>query len=252
MSWGYNISFPQDLEGHMPNPFLCNGRYFLVTYSQCGELDPFLIVDKFSSLGAECIVGREHHEDEGLHLHVFVDFGRKFRSRAADIFDVGGRHPNIQTSRGTPEQGYDYCVKDGDVVAGGLERPEPRRTGTGKNFDLWAEITNATDPDEFWSLCHQLDPKSAACSFSQLQKYCDWRFAPKRREYESPGGLEFIGSDVDGRDEWFHQSGIGSAEPLVGEFIVPVAMGAHGPSQQAGSPRARAHTRSLEGGLFHS
>jgi len=236
----------------MPNPFLCNGRYFLVTYAQCGELDPFLVVDKFSSLGAECIIGREYHEDEGLHLHVFVDFGRKYRSRAAGIFDVDGRHPNIQASRGTPEQGYDYCIKDGDVVAGGLERPEPRRTGTGKNFDLWTEITNATDPDEFWSLCHQLDPKSAACSFSQLQKYCDWRFAPKRSEYESPGGIEFIGSDVDGRDEWLHQSGIGDAEPLVGESIVPVAMGAHGPSQQAGSPRARAHARSLEGGLFRS
>uniref|UniRef100_A0A8E7G2A4 Replication-associated protein n=1 Tax=Tarsiger cyanurus Genomoviridae sp. TaxID=2814994 RepID=A0A8E7G2A4_9VIRU len=195
--------------------FLCNGRYFLVTYSQCGDLDPFLVVDKFSSLGAECIIGREHHADGGLHLHVFVDFGRKFRSRAANIFDVADHHPNISPSKGTPEKGYDYAIKDGDVVAGGLERPEPRGTGAGSLADKWTRITSAEDRDSFWELCHELDPKAAACSFSQLQKYADWKFAEVEPIYESPGGIDFVGSDVDGRDEWLQQSGIGFPESLI-------------------------------------
>ena len=218
---GYNISFAQDL-WDMP-AFICNGRYFLVTYSQCGELDPFLIVDKFSSLGAECIIGREHHEDGGLHLHVFVDFGRKFRSRKADIFDVADRHPNISPSKGTPEKGYDYAIKDGEVVAGGLERPDPRGTGSGSLADRWSRITGAENRDEFWELCHELDPKATACSFGQLQKYADWKFAEPEPVYESPGGLSFVGADVDGRDEWLHQSGIGGAEPPLGECILAVA-----------------------------
>lgn len=230
----------------MPS-FITNGRYFLVTYPQCGDLDPFLVVDKFSSLGAECIIGREYHENGGLHLHVFADFGRKFRSRKADIFDVADRHPNISPSKGTPEKGYDYAIKDGDVVAGGLERPEPRGDGSGTLADRWARITSAEDRDQFWELCHQLDPKSTACSFGQLQRYADWKFAEPEPEYESPGGFGFIGSDVDGRDEWLHQSGIGSGEPPIGMFFgymaPPIAGKRRGALPGGPLPLPLAHSR---------
>jgi hypothetical protein len=200
----------------MPS-FVCNARYFLVTYPQCGDLCGFSVMERFSSLGAECIVGREYHEDGGLHLHCFADFGRKFRSRKVDIFDVDGRHPNIEPSTGTPEKGYDYAIKDGDVVAGGLERPIGKsRTGARSTFDKWAEITGAEDRESFWQLCHELDPKATACSFGQLSKYADWRFAEVPAEYESPRGLEFVGGDVDGRDEWVQSAGIGLGQSFVG------------------------------------
>lgn len=197
--------------------FVTNGRYFLITYAQCGSLDPFLVVDKLSSLGAECIIGRELHEDGGLHLHCFADFGRKFRSRKADVFDVDGRHPNIEASRGTPEKGYDYAIKDGDVVAGGLQRPEPQsRNGAGSTFEKWSVITSAENREEFWRLVHELDPKSAACSFTQLCKYADSKFAEVPPEYEHPRGISFIPGDVDGRDDWLRESGIGLGESQVG------------------------------------
>jgi len=198
----------------MPS-FLCNARHFLITYAQCGDLSEWAVLDKFSSLGAECIIARELHEDLGLHLHVFVDFGRKFRSRRVDIFDVDGRHPNIKRSWGTPEKGYDYAIKDGDVVAGGLERPDGIH-GSGKNFDLWSQIAGAEDRGEFWRLCEELDPKSMCCSFGQLQKFADWRFAEVPAEYESPGGFEFVPGDVDGRDQWVQDSGIGLGSSFVG------------------------------------
>lgn len=196
-------------------PFEFNAKYVLVTYAQCGDLDPWRVMERFSSLGAECIIGREHHEDGGLHLHVFADFGRKFRSRKTDILDVDGRHPNIVPSEGTPEKGYDYAIKDGDVVCGGLARPEPRRVGNGSTVEKWSRITQAEDRDEFWALCHELDPKAAACNFNALSKYADWRFAEKPTEYEHPGGFEFIPGDVDGRNDWLSQSGIGlDASPI--------------------------------------
>ena len=108
--------------------FHCNARYFLLTYSQCGELDPWKVSDHLGELRGECIVAREAHADGGTHLHAFVDFGRKFRSRRTSIFDVDNHHPNVSATHSTPREGFDYACKDGDIVAGGLGRPEPRNT----------------------------------------------------------------------------------------------------------------------------
>nr|WAE43275.1 MAG: replication associated protein [Cressdnaviricota sp.] len=187
-------------------PFRFQARYALLTYSQCGdELAPDRIVNCLSALAAECIIGRESHEDGGIHLHVFVDFGRKFRSGAVDVFDVDGFHPNISSSYGTPEKGYDYAIKDGDVVAGGLERPSGR--GNGKADLVWSEIAAAETRDEFWELCRRLAPKTLLSSFPSLRAYAEWHYRPHIAEYESPV-VGFIGGESDGRDAWFLQSGI--------------------------------------------
>lgn len=198
--------------------FYFNSRYGLFTYAQCGELDAFLVMDMFSTLGAECIIARELHEDGGIHLHCFVDFGRRYRSRSSAIFDVGGYHPNVVASRGTPDQGYAYAIKDGDVICGGLGKPDgvTRRKGDSSTDTKWAEITSAVDRAEFWRLLHELDPKSAACNYNSLAKYADWRFKPVPPVYVSPVGVTFCGGEVDGRDDWLSQSGIGVGEPLLG------------------------------------
>lgn len=202
----------------MPS-FITNARHFLVTYPQCGDLSEWAVLDKFTSLGAECIIAREQHEDLGVHFHVFADFGRKFRSRKADIFDVEGRHPNIQRSWGTPEKGYDYAIKDGDVVAGGLERPVGVH-GSGKAFDLWSEIAGAENRGEFWRLCEELDPKSMCCSFGQLSKFADWRFAEPDDQYRTPDGVDFASGDIDGRDRWLHESGIQLGDSRIGKIFM--------------------------------
>uniref|UniRef100_A0A8A4XC64 Replication-associated protein n=1 Tax=Turdus hortulorum Genomoviridae sp. TaxID=2814995 RepID=A0A8A4XC64_9VIRU len=206
--------------------FAFHARYVLLTYSQCGELDAFRVMDRISELAGECIIGRESHSTGGFHLHCFVDFGRKFRSRKADVFDVGGFHPNISKSRGYPEKAYDYAIKDGNVICGGLARPTPEvRGGDGSVHSKWTAITSAANRDEFWELVHELDPKSAATAFSQLQKYCDWKFAPHVAAYESPTGIEFVGGEVDGRDDWLLQSGIGAETPLIAH-LRPKTVGA--------------------------
>jgi len=205
-------------------PFQCNARYFLLTYSQCGELDPFSIVERFSSLDAECIVAREHHQLGGLHLHVFVDFGRKFRSRKTDVFDVGGFHPNIEPTRWTPSSGYDYATKDGEVVAGGLERPEERLVRNQPASAKWAEITSAGSREEFWLLCEELDPKALVVSFPSLQKYADWAFRDIPAPYASPSGITFDVSGFAGCDDWLQQSGIGLGEPRLGELTLTLTL----------------------------
>lgn len=201
-------------------PFTVNARYVLLTYPQCGDLDGFAVMERISSLGGECIIGREHHVHGGFHLHVFCDFGRKFRSRKVDVFDVDGRHPNVSPSKGTPEKGYDYAIKDGDVICGGLLRKDLiSGNRNGSTNDIWTQITSAENRESFWELCLQLDPKAAATSFGQLSKFADWRYAVVEPAYQHPGGYEFISGATDGRDDWLLQSGIGLAEPLVGELV---------------------------------
>lgn len=168
-------------------------------------------MELFASLRAECIIGRELHEDGGVHLHTFVDFNRQFSSRTTTVFDVGGCHPNIQKSRGTPEKGYDYAIKDGDVVAGGLERPM-HQSGSGANSAhiKWSTIVLAETAEQFWELCHELVPEHVVRSYPSLRKYCEWKFAPVDPIYATPGGVWVDASAVAGINEWILQADLGS------------------------------------------
>nr|QWY79442.1 MAG: replication-associated protein [Cressdnaviricota sp.] len=197
--------------------YFVNSKYVLLTFAQCGDLDEWNVSDHLSALGAECIVAREVHPTTGgVHLHVFVDFGRKFRSRNVRVFDVDGRHPNVVPSRGTPEKGYDYAVKDGDVVAGGLERPRPRggMSSGAESIRNVAGLCESTT--EFLELFDEMDRGTLFKSFTNIRSYADWRFAPEPEPYVPPFGTEFSSGEFDGRDDWLAQSGIGSGGTPLG------------------------------------
>lgn len=187
----------------MPS-FVVNCRYVLLTYPQCEGLDEWAVNNHLSSLGCECIIGREDHADGGTHLHAFCDFGKKFRSRRVDIFDVDGRHPNIVPSRGSPERGYDYAIKDGHVVAGGLARPSVNATnGDGSK---WSEIIGAESEREFWENVERLDPKALCTNFGNLRKFADWRYKTEPERYEHPEGISFSLGMVPELVSWREQS----------------------------------------------
>lgn len=192
----------------MSHNFDLHCRYALLTYAQSDGLDPWEIVGMLGEIPAECIVGREEHADEGIHYHVFVDFGRKRRFRRANQFDVGGFHPNIVPSRGTPWDGFDYATKDGDVVAGGLQRPD-RDEQLPKDSDRWNTIVAAESREQFWDLVRIHAPKSLCVSFPSLAKYADWRFQPRVQQYETPDGTFTPPGEL---GDWLSQSGIGSTE----------------------------------------
>lgn len=169
--------------------FHCNARYFLLTYSQCGDLDPEEVSKHIEQLRGECVVARETHADGGTHLHSFVDFGRKFRSRRTSVFDVGGCHPNVSATHSTPRAGFDYACKDGVIVAGRLERPSAGARP--KQNNRWNDIVAAQDRDEFFKLVLEHDPRTLCTSFTQLTKFADWRFRKDPKPYEHPSTLAF-------------------------------------------------------------
>lgn len=184
--------------------FRFQAQHALLTYAQCGELDPFRVSDHLSSLGAECIIGRELHDDEGIHLHAFADFGRRYRTTDCRKFDVDGCHPNVQPFGRTPEKGYDYAIKDGNVVAGGLERPDGSRVPeTGAQ---WATILAATTEREFFELCEELAPRMLLTNFTSLRAFANWRFRPEASPYEHPGNISLETGHVAGLDEWAREN----------------------------------------------
>lgn len=192
--------------------FVANFKHALLTYPQCGALDPFHIVDHLGSLGSECIIGRELHADGGVHLHVFCSWERKFRSRRVDIFDVDGCHPNIVPSRGSPEAGYDYAIKDGCVVAGGLERPSV--DGAPEDGSKWGTIVGAQSAEEFWRLLEELDPRSLCLHYGSLKAFCEHRYKEEPSRYTHPPDIGFRLDLVPQLSEW-RDASIG--RPRVGE-----------------------------------
>lgn len=184
--------------------FKFEAKYGLLTYAQCQNLDPFRVVSHLSELGAECIIGRENHAAGGTHLHAFFMFERKFATRNERAFDVDGYHPNIVRGYGTPEKGWDYATKDGEVVAGGLERPSGIRHTSSEN--KWSEIILAESRDEFFERVATLDPRSLCINFGNLEKYADWKYRPNTEEYSHPGGILFPEERVHQLNEWVDEN----------------------------------------------
>lgn len=176
--------------------FSFRSRYALLTYAQCDGLDPFSVVQHLSEIPAECIIGREDHADGGTHLHVFADFGTRWSTSDSRRFDVDGYHPNIQPCGRTPAKMFDYAIKDGDVVAGGLERPDGNEVSS--NGVEWGRIVDAPTVDEFWDLVRTMAPRVLLTNFNSLRSYSEWRYRPTLAPYVNPDGIEY---DVSGVEE---------------------------------------------------
>ena len=193
-----------DTSSDTPKAFRFQAKYGLLTYAQCGDLDPWLVNAHLGRLGAECIIGRESHKSGGLHLHCFFMFEKKYSTRDCRAFDVGDCHPNIVAGYGTPSAGYDYAIKDGDVVAGGLERPSGNDTSLSGPSGVWARIVLAETRDEFFGLCQDLDPRSLCVNFTSLRAYADWRYRLDRAPYTHPTSLELETDHMPGLSRWAH------------------------------------------------
>uniref|UniRef100_A0A8E7G2C7 Replication-associated protein n=1 Tax=Turdus pallidus Genomoviridae sp. TaxID=2814956 RepID=A0A8E7G2C7_9VIRU len=188
----------------MPRRFVFLGNHVLLTYPQCGDLDPAEVVRHIEATGGECIIGREPHADGGLHLHCFVQWEHEFYTTDARRLDVDGCHPNFRKMYRTPEKGYDYAIKSGDVVGGSLERPSG--TVAVKAKSPWPEIILAETRDEFFDLCARLDPRSLCTGFMGLSKYADWKYRVERGPYSTPGGVSIVADSVPALGDWVREN----------------------------------------------
>lgn len=179
-----------------------NARYALVTYTHADTLDPSDIGAHIGTLDAQCVIGRENHADGSLHFHCFVDFGRKFSTRNCRFLDVHGFHPNIKPGYRTPEKGWDYATKDGDVAWCSDDFVRPGSGRGGGTHEKWATIVGCDTRQGFIEAITKLDPKSLVCSFAQVTKYADWKYAKSTPEYTTPESLTIDDSRFPSLQGW--------------------------------------------------
>jgi len=220
----------------MSQQFRLQARYVLLTYSQCGDLDPQLVCDHLATIPAECIIGRENHSDGGIHLHAFVDFGGQPNIRDPRRFDVAGFHPNIAPCGRTPQKMLDYAVKDGDIVAGGL--PLLLGTEVPAADTVWHRIANAATVDEFWSLTRELAPRALLCNHQSLRAYAEWHYRPVAVKYEHPAELQIRTEHVPELDNWVRDNLSGSGKSCPSHLLTPLR-GRGGPRSPLPSSHAR-------------
>jgi len=86
-------------------PKVANGMFqakmILATWSQAPDLTKQMIADHLTSLSGtvmRMIVGRESHQDGGVHFHAVVEWERS-RSCRPRQFDVNGVHPNVRSHK---------------------------------------------------------------------------------------------------------------------------------------------------------
>lgn len=88
---------------------------FFLTYPQA-DLDHQQVYDALTLIKPVvwARVARELHEDGHPHVHVVVRFGARVKTRSNMlVFDIMGRHPNVQVPRGLKAV-LEYCTKGGD------------------------------------------------------------------------------------------------------------------------------------------
>lgn len=206
----------------MPSFVLKDAKYVLLTYPQVPETEadafPDLLTSVLSSgpILAEFTAARELHADGGIHFHAFVDFGRKFSTRNVRLFDVGGRHPNIERVGRTPRRVYDYVIKDGDVVAGSCEAPDASGDSQqGESQADWSGIVLAETRDEFFEAVERYYPRALVLSFISIARYADWRYKLVPEPYQHPEHWTFNLDRYPVLLDWIDESLRGGAERSV-------------------------------------
>lgn len=102
-------------------PFRVNAKTLFLTYPQAEGIESKEALKDFLETfwPTKVIVGREFHEDGGVHYHACVAFAERQDIRDCRRFDFSGCHPRIEAAR-SPKRSVAYCAKDGDYVVRGF------------------------------------------------------------------------------------------------------------------------------------
>jgi len=184
--------------------FNFNARYALLTYAQCGDLDPFAVATILQNwelsaswhvkimLMAELTytllsISEGSIEQDELTLSMLAVITQTSHHLTAHLKRVSTiRSKMVMLSQG------------------GLERPS--RNSVSKTSDVWAEIILAESREEFFSLVSSLAPRALCTSFPSLSKYADWKYRVDPEPYRPDPQFVF---DLTGAPElldWSHDS----------------------------------------------
>lgn len=214
-----NISLLLSLLNSPPMPrFQARAKNFILTYPQCNDDVQSQFIDNggnFPQLVEQdlelpnCVrIGRERHQDGGVHFHVFLGFESTVTVNSPTLFDYFGAHGNIKSVRTTPRRAYEYVGKDGDIIHEfGISPPEGGASNSGSN-SRWIDIVNAESKDSFLSAVRLQAPRDWVLSLDRILQYAEYAYPTPVAPYESPSTTTAWGRAPQLR-EWLSQAAIG-------------------------------------------
>lgn len=191
----------------MPSQFRVRAKTFIITYPQVNNGDDQHEFDSDlqetpgnyrefaeSRLGDICCArfGREHHEDGGIHYHMFIGLSEATTIRSPDWLDYLGKHPNIKSVRYTPGTVWDYVGKEGDICYEFGERPGMGNdSGDNRQLkrtrdDAFREALSSTSKEEFLEKLKEMAPRDYVVCHGNIRAYAEWAYSPEQPGYEPP------------------------------------------------------------------
>lgn len=152
----------------MPPSFRIQTKHVFLTYSQANNVDHNDLFTHLCGLHnpIRVRVGRELHDDGGVHYHAFIQWSKPCETRDVRFFDWAGIHPNVVSRIRDIRATYDYCGKDGNTKDLG----DPPQTKTSKNDQL-SNALQATTATEFLQLVKTADPGRYIFQHSNLEYF---------------------------------------------------------------------------------
>lgn len=128
--------------------FRFDSQTFFLTYPQAGDLTIQEIHEHLESIRplAWARIAKELHQDGSPHFHAVGKFSTRFASRNPRVFDICGKHPNIQPVRSI-RSSLNYVAKDGEFVDFGTIP-----FSAVAEFDIMAAAQTLSEVD-YWKAC---------------------------------------------------------------------------------------------------
>lgn len=147
--------------------FRFDGVRFFLTYPQSGDLQWQDVISHLQRVKpiAWARICKEQHASGEPHLHVVGQFASRLKTSNCRIFDVAGKHPNVQPVRSVAAA-LKYVSKDGEFHDIGTV-PE---SGDCPKFDIMAAAKTLDEPDYYAACLQHKVPFQYADKFLKLQK----------------------------------------------------------------------------------
>lgn len=160
--------------------FRLQAKSFLLTYPKCNltceELKNGLLA---LNLDIDAmLIGREHHEDGDLHLHVYLRLSTRLTSRNSRYFDIGGHHPNISAGIRNHKQAWAYVGKEGFET---LTYPEGASPDVKEN--KWMAVIESATPEDFDTAVIEASARDYVINFERIETYKRHKFSNKHDPY---------------------------------------------------------------------
>nr|QSS76734.1 C1 protein [Tomato curly stunt virus]QSS76740.1 C1 protein [Tomato curly stunt virus]QSS76758.1 C1 protein [Tomato curly stunt virus]QSS76824.1 C1 protein [Tomato curly stunt virus] len=205
-----------------PKRFQINSKNYFVTYPKCSltkEESLSQLLNLETPTNKKYIkICRELHENGEPHLHVLIQFERKFNCKNHRFFDLVSPnrsahfHPNIQGAKSSSDV-KSYIDKDGDTLEWGEFQVDGRsaRGGCQNANDACADALNADSAEAAMAIIREKLPKDFIFQYHNLKTNLDRIFQAPPEPYISPFSSSSFDQVPEELEEWVSDNVCGTA-----------------------------------------